>query len=73
MLAATFLTPKHPVQSARSFIDFIRWRSVKTGPNLQLNQALHVAWDHIWVLLSSSHWDTRLTESTAASQVTLRD
>lgn len=36
MLAVTLLS--HPVQAARSFIDFIRCRSVKTGLNLQLNQ-----------------------------------
>lgn len=38
VLAVTFLTPKHPAQSARSFIDFIRCRSIKTGPYLQLGQ-----------------------------------
>lgn len=38
VLAVTFLTPKHPVQSARNFIDFIRCRSITTGPCLQLNQ-----------------------------------
>lgn len=54
VLAVTFLTPKHPVQSARSFTDFIRCRSIKTGPNLQLNQALFM-WPGITSGCSSAH------------------